>query len=170
MIKNYVLTVIGDDRPGLIDSLAVVIKKHGGNWLESRLANLAGKFSGIVLVAIPAENADAFEQASTALKDNGLSVRATSTEGSYDRLRHKEWMTILANDRPGILSGVSTILAKLHVNVEELTTDCTPAPMSNEMLFKAVARISMPNDLTDDQLSEALEDLADDVVVELGKN
>ena len=167
MIQNYLLTLIGDDRPGLVDSLAKVVRQHQGNWLESRLANLAGKFSGIVLVAIPADYSRDFESAIANLKNSGLSVRATKAgEHGSSQGRHSEIIRVLANDRPGILSEVSTVLANLGVNVEELTTDCDPAPMSNEMLFKATARISIPDNIEDEQLSEALEQLADDLVVE----
>lgn len=166
MIQNYILTLIGDDRPGLVDSLAQVVKQHNGNWLESRLANLAGKFSGIVLVAIPADQTNNFENAILDLKDSGLSVRATKASDYKYAGRHTETMRVLANDRPGILSEVSAALAKLGVNVEELTTDCKPAPMSSEMLFKAIAKISIPDNVNDEQLTEALEELADDLVVE----
>ena len=167
MIKNYILTLIGDDRPGLIESLAEVIKQQKGNWLESRLANLSGKFSGMVLVSIPEEQSAEFEAAILNLKDSGLSVRATLASNSSQVGRHTETMTVIANDRPGILSEVSAVLAKLSVNVEELNTDCTPAPMSSEMLFKAVAKINVPDSVSDDQLTEALEGLADDLFVEL---
>lgn len=166
MIQNYILTLIGDDRPGLVDSLAEVVKNQGGNWLESRLANLAGKFSGMVLVAIPKEKSDAFQAAILELKDSGLSVRATEAQSTKNDGRHTETIRVIANDRPGILSEVSAVLAQLSVNVEELTTDCEPAPMSSEMLFKATAKISIADGMGDDQLANALENLADDLVVE----
>lgn len=166
MIQNYILTLIGDDRPGLIETLADVVQQQNGNWLESRLANLAGKFSGIVLVSIPKSQSGAFEASILALKDSGLSVRATEAGSHTTNGRHTETMSVIANDRPGILSEVSAVLAKLGVNVEELTTDCEPAPMSSEMLFKAVAKINVPDNVSDDQLTETLEGLADDLVVE----
>ncbi len=49
-----VLTVIGDDRPGLVGELSAAISSHQGNWLESSMSHLAGKFAGIVKVAVPA--------------------------------------------------------------------------------------------------------------------
>lgn len=166
MIQNYILTLIGDDRPGLVDSLAEVVHRHQGNWEESRLANLRGKFSGIVLVSIPSSNETAFETDVEALKDSGLSVRATRAEAIQQQERHTENMRVIANDRPGILSEVSSALAKLGVNVEELSTQCEPAPMSNEVLFKAWATLSIPDEVSDDTLANELEKLADDLVVE----
>ena len=58
-----VLTVIGDDRPGLVGELAAAIATHQGNWLESSMSHLAGKFAGIVRVAVPAAQAAALQAA-----------------------------------------------------------------------------------------------------------
>ena len=54
-----ILTVIGDDRPGLVGELSAAISAHQGNWLESSMSHLAGKFAGIVKVAVATERADA---------------------------------------------------------------------------------------------------------------
>ncbi len=48
-MADLVLTLIGPDRPGLVEAVAEPIAAHGGNWLESRMAHLAGQFAGIVL-------------------------------------------------------------------------------------------------------------------------
>src|SRR4051812_3506563 len=39
-----VMTIIGPDRPGLVELLASLVAEHGGNWLESRMSHLAGQF------------------------------------------------------------------------------------------------------------------------------
>ena len=167
MLKQYVLTLIGDDKPGLVDSLAQAVRSHDGSWLESRMANLAGKFSGIVLVSINAEKSDAFEATVADLKNSGLSVRATSVGDIATEGRHTQTLSLVANDRPGILSELTSALASLEVNVEELTTDCSPAPMSSDLLFKAKAKVSIPDTMADSQLRARLEALADDLMVEI---
>ena len=45
-MATLVLTVIGDDRAGLVNALAEAVTAHGGNWERSQLAELAGKFAG----------------------------------------------------------------------------------------------------------------------------
>lgn len=167
MQQQYVLTLIGNDKPGLVDSLAQVVKSHGGNWLESRMANLSGKFSGIVLVSVAANEGSMFELAVEGLKNQGLSVRATAVESIDQRGRHTRNLTLLANDRSGILSELTSALASLQINVEELTTDCTPAPMSSELLFNAKAKVSIPDNVADALLRDRLEALADDLMVEI---
>ena len=41
-MRNLVLSVIGDDRPGLVSALSEAIARSGGNWERSQLAQLAG--------------------------------------------------------------------------------------------------------------------------------
>ena len=77
-------------------------------------------------------------------------------------------LTVVGNDRPGIVGELSSLLARLHVNVEELSTSCEDAPMSSETLFRATAKISLPSSgLNRDQLQNELESLSDDLMVEL---
>ena len=51
METSYVITFIGDDRPGLVEQVASVIENNRGNWHESRLSQLGGKFAGLVPVS-----------------------------------------------------------------------------------------------------------------------
>ena len=52
MKTNLVLTVIADDKPGLVESLAQTIALNSGNWLESSMSQLAGKFAGILRISV----------------------------------------------------------------------------------------------------------------------
>ena len=74
-----VLTVIGDDRPGLVGELSSTISSHQGNWLESSMSHLAGKFAGIVKVAVPGTQAEALKAALGRLA--ALKVMAESAAG-----------------------------------------------------------------------------------------
>ena len=58
MTTYLVLTAIGEDKPGLVESLARIISDNSGNWLESSMSQLAGKFAGILRVSVNDNNAD----------------------------------------------------------------------------------------------------------------
>jgi len=76
-------------------------------------------------------------------------------------------LTLVGNDRPGIIREISGALNTLSVNFEQLTTECTPAPMSGDVLFKAIANLTLPRNLDIDVLREDLEKLTDDLIVEI---
>ena len=74
MMTSLVLTFIGEDRPGLVSLLSEQIAAFDGNWLESRMARLAGKFAGILLVSVPEANVQALSQVLRRLEGPGSHV------------------------------------------------------------------------------------------------
>ena len=57
-------------------------------------------------------------------------------------------LEIVGADRPGIVRDISHALAHHRVNIEELVTEVTSAAMSGELLFRAQARIRLPETKT----------------------
>ena len=163
-----VMTVIGPDRPGLVDSIAQIVVEHGGNWLESRMARLGGQFAGILRVELPSDNEPALVSRLKQLESRGLSVvthldRPLSAAPS-SRLSTLE---IVGHDRPGIVRQISHTLATYGVNVEELHTECDSAAMSGEILFKARARLNIPDSCDIARLRLDLEQIAADLIVDI---
>src|SRR5215208_771327 len=58
MLATLVMTVIGADRPGLVQMVAARVADHGGNWLESRMCRLGGQFAGILRIEVAKERRD----------------------------------------------------------------------------------------------------------------
>lgn len=167
MTTNFVLTVIGDDKPGLVGSLSQIIANNSGNWLESSMSQLAGKFAGILLVSVADKNADRLIE-----ELNGLSSQLTlvieKAEGAIAEVTAQTvQMNLVGNDRPGIVREISSALSDMSVNVEQLNTECVPAPMSGAALFKTKASLKVPTDLALEELQSKLEQLADDLIVEI---
>ncbi|PCH62986.1 MAG: glycine cleavage system protein R [SAR86 cluster bacterium] len=170
MTSYLVLTIIGDDKPGLVESLSQTIADNNGNWLESQMSQLAGKFAGILRVSVSDANA---EQLIEQLQQRCGSLKMQIERVSLASVAHKPTTLVLnlvANDRPGIIKEISAALAKLHVNVEKLHSECTNAPMSSEPLFKATVRLSMPEGLSLETLQTELENIADDLMVDINPN
>ncbi|WP_407314558.1 glycine cleavage system protein R [Pseudomonas sp. nanlin1] len=166
-MDDLVLTVIAADKPGVVERIAQCIAIHEGNWLESRMARMAGQFAGILRVAVPADSAEALKAALQALSEQGIRVLvAQSGQGQAAEARTIV-MKLVGNDRPGIVRDITRVLAEQGVNVEGLSTDVLPAPMSSESLFHADATLAVPVGLTLEALQTSLETLADDLIVEL---
>jgi glycine cleavage system regulatory protein len=170
---DLVLTLIGPDRPGLVEAVAQTVADRGGNWLESRMTHLAGKFAGILRVEVPPGQADALARALEGLGTAGLrvvaesSARATTGGGASAAQGRVMSLELIGLDRPGLVREISQLLARQDINVEELTTDRASAPMSGEMLFRANARVNVPSHLDAAHLRASLERLASDLTVEI---
>ncbi len=168
-MPSLVMTLIGPDRPGLVDSLATIVARHEGNWLESRMAHLAGQFAGIVRVDVPAQEADRLLEALEQLNSQGLKVTAQKDSGPIDSKLSFPIvrLELVGNDRPGILREIMHVLAKQQVNIEELQTECDEAPMTGKSLFRATAELRLPPELSLDQLQDAIEQIALDLMVDV---
>lgn len=168
MRTQLVLTLIGPDRPGLVEALSDAVAAHGGNWEESRMAHLAGKFAGILRVSVSQESAGALTTALSELQEEGLRLVIESSKAASPP-EHAQRLTIdvVGNDREGIVRDISRALAKRGVNVEELSTSCEEAPMGGGQLFKATIHLQLPPTGAVEELRSALESLADDLMVDI---
>ncbi|MNP09901.1 hypothetical protein D3C76_1020240 [compost metagenome] len=166
-MDHLVLTVIAPDKAGQVERIAECIAEHNGNWLESRMSRMAGQFAGILKVAVPAESYEELVRALEALSKHDIRVLIAKSGIDPSCTWKPIAMELVGNDRPGIVRDITRLLAEQGVNVERLSTDVRPAPMSSEPLFHADALLAMPLTLSLDVLQAKLEELADDLMVEL---
>jgi len=166
MKSSLVLTVIGDDKPGIVEQLSDHVLAAGANWEESRMARLAGKFAGLLRISVDAANADALAARLTS-DVGGLKIvvqRSADTLAGAFRTIH---LDLLGHDRPGIVRTISGALAQHDINIEELETETTNAPMSGDVLFRARATLRIPPTITLERLRGVLEALTGELMVDL---
>jgi glycine cleavage system regulatory protein len=168
MLATLVMTVIGPDRPGLVQLLAARIADNGGNWLESRMCRLGGEFAGILSVEVPAERLEQLVATLKTLESEGLRVIVHSETGASASPKGQlATLELVGQDRPGILRSVSGVLAAHGVNVEELASERVSAPMGGGTLFRATAVVSLPATERIAEIRADLEKIASDLMVDL---
>jgi glycine cleavage system regulatory protein len=175
-MANIVLTVIGDDRPGLVDALASAVTDAGGSWTRSQLSRLGGKFAGIAVVSIDAAHVDGLDRLLDPIRASGLlqivSSPMVANDGSAAVFAASEderllSLQLVGADRPGIVSEIAGVLAANGVSIVELESATSNAPMSGELLFEASLMLSAPPSLATDTLQSALEALANELMVDI---
>lgn len=167
MRETLVLTVVGPDRTGLVEALAARIAAHEGNWEASHMARMVGQFAGILQVTIDDARVADLVQALRSLDAGGLQVVAVPSHRSAAPVGVRARLDLTGDDRPGIVRDVSRVLTECGVNVEELQSQVTSAPMSGQLLFTARAVLHVPMQLTLSDLKAALEALASELMVDL---
>ena len=167
MMTSIVLTVIGQDKPGLVSAISQKITAGGGNWLDSRMASLGGKFAGLLLVSVPQAKAEALIASLQALEQEGL--RLVIEYGSPEAVTGGRMLTLALTglDRPGIVRDISDALARRTVNIEEMETAFFSGSFSGEDMFEMRATLRAPAELTDDALRKTLESLANNLMVDI---
>lgn len=168
-MQEYLLTMTGPDKTGIVANLAGVVSNHGGNWLESRMMRLGGTFSGILRMELDEASRPSFEaEVTTFMKATGYQHLLEPVQESPSA---EEGPTVHLNlsgqDHPGIVHGIFQALQALGANVEELRTGLEAAPWSGTPIFNASARIRLPQAVSLDALQTRLEDIASDLLVEV---
>jgi glycine cleavage system regulatory protein len=164
---SLVLTFVGPDRPGLVNLIAEAVARHGGNWLESRLANLAGAFAGVVLVQVSAPARAGLITSLAQLEQEGLRITIASGQETAAPAGTPLRLELVAHDRPGIVRDVTQTLTRLGVNIEDFSSALESAPFTGETLFKAQLSLSLPADVPEPTVRGALERLAHELMVDI---
>ncbi len=168
-MATLVLTALGDDQAGLVDALSGVIADHGGNWDRSHMAQLAGKFAGIVMVTVADARVDALVRDLAPLESQGLldvTVTVAVDDTPADDVTRLA-LELMGLDHPGIVHDISHALAVRNVSIRELRTETSSAPMGGGTLFSAKAILDVPPGVSRDDLVHVLEDLANELMVDI---
>jgi glycine cleavage system regulatory protein len=161
-----ILTVSGSDRPGLTRALAAAVLAGGGNWLESHLSRLGGMYVGAVLVEVANGEAARLEAAVREIGAAGLTVSAVAAGEEPAAQGQALTIELVGQDRPGIVSEVTAVLAGLGVNIEELDTGLSRGAWSGERLFRAKLQVMAPPGVGPDAVRTALEAISGDLMVD----
>lgn len=164
-MKPIILTLIGNDKPGLIESLAQKVYSLDGNWLSSNFSHMAGQFAGFVELSIPADQHQGFIEYLKAHPD--LTIHSVSADTAEETPEHIAQIEIVGNDKPGIVQELTSVLHGFNINIIKFTSGCESAPNWGSLLFKANATVAIPDGFDVDQLTAALEEVANDLVVDV---
>jgi glycine cleavage system regulatory protein len=166
-LSPVILTVIGSDRPGLTAALATAVLDAGGNWLESHLARLAGRYVGSVLVEIAPDRLGALHRAVADVDAKGLNVSLVDAGESIGEAGVPLTLKLVAQDRPGIVNELAQALAPLKVNIESLETAVEDGAWSGARLFRADVAASLPAGVGAADVQAALEGISAEIMVDL---
>lgn len=164
-MQAMVLSIIGKDKLGLVDDVAKAVAKAQGNWLRSSFCHLAGHFAGFVEVTLPTENQSSLVSDCHALSNLQITLLPASEFTPTDTKKVR--IKVTGNDRKGIVRDVTGTLSAFDLNIVELQTKCESAPNWGNLLFTAKIVVEVPKDFDTGKLRDAIEDIADDLMVDL---
>lgn len=164
-MQPLIFTLVGKDKPGLIDSLAKQVRKLDGNWLASNFSHMAGHLAGFVQVDLALENHQTLID--TLSKHPDLTIHPISSESLNRQQLELADIEIMGNDKAGIVSELTTVLHQFNINIVKFETSCESAPNWGSLLFKANAKIEIPAGFDTESLRDALEDIANDLIVDI---
>ena len=163
-----IVTIIGPDRPGIVRLLSDRAHRHGASWTTGQMSRLAGEFAGMVHFEVPPENVNALADALRGLESSGLHVAiAKSENGQLPAGLRGVSLQLSGDDRIGIVSKLSHILAQRGASIEHIETDLGAADAAGRRTFRVSAHLLVPNALGNDELQQALAALAQEMLVDV---
>ena len=165
---NLIITAIGSDRPGIVSELSGIITTHGGNVEESRMSRLGSDFAIIMLVSVSTDWEESLEVALQSINDLTISTKLTQIQEIGDNKKYK--IDLNGADNEGIVKVLSKYLAEKSINILEMETHISHAPISGTPLFNLNASVSVPNDVEEKLIQSDLSQIAQKLGVEIQLN
>lgn len=171
--RRWILTALGDDRPGMVAGVSEVLFRLGCNLEDSAMTRLAGQFTIMLAFAAPAKlSAPALERAFASVSRRfGLAVHLKAVPRRAAPAGQSYLISVYGADRPGIVYHVSHLLAGQRVNIIDVSTHLTApaAPRrARRPLYLLILEVQLPSSLRIDRLEERLRHLGKRLGVEIG--
>jgi glycine cleavage system transcriptional repressor len=146
--ERTVLTAIGADRPGLVDEVSEFVFARGGSIEDSRMANLHGQFTIMMLVGGSPETIERITSDLDQLSERtALHARLTPASQSraetVPRLPYR--LTGRALDQAGLVHQIANVLRSLDVNIESMETTLEAAPVTGAPVFAMELVVAVPS-------------------------
>jgi|TARA_B100000809_G_scaffold253235_1_gene289009 glycine cleavage system transcriptional repressor len=167
-LTNLIITAIGSDRPGIVSELSGIISTHGGNVEESRMSRLGSDFAIIMLVSVSTDWEESLEVALQSINDLTISTKPTKIRELGDNKKYK--INLNGADNEGIVKVLSKYLAENSINILEMETHISQAPISGTPLFNLNASVSIPNDVEEKGIQSDLSQISQKLGVEIELN
>lgn len=168
-MPHLILSVIGEDQPGIVRELSSIITKNNSSWKESRLLRIAGQFAGIVQIDAPEESLQQIIDSLDSLTARGLDVSITIQSVHKPETAHHDTVaiTLTANNRNGIVEEVASMIYSLGMNIEELITMVESGAMCGNEIFHATILVGYSNPADIEKLVHAIDKTSDDIIAEI---
>lgn len=169
MKQHFIFSVIGPDRPGLVDRVSAAVVRAQGNLEDSRMAVLGSDFVIMMLCSVEEARTDLLkEELARACQELGLalSVKATTPRAANapDRLLRVD---VRGMDHEGIVHEVANYLVQQGASVESLESHVSPAPHTGTPMFHMDVRLAVPASASLSAIREKLADLGQELAVDV---
>ena len=165
-MNNLIISFITADRPGIVKTLSDLITQHKGNWKKSSLHQMSGVFAGVIEISVPVDNSQALSDKLVGLTGFKMQVELVQHHDSTPATLLV--LELTANDRVGIVQEISSTIHQHGGNLLKLVSTQESAPHSGHELFKAKVTITADEKDVDNMIN-ALENLADDLMVDISR-
>lgn len=166
---NRVISVLGQDRPGLVNEVSELVLACGGNVEDSRMSALRGTFAVLMLVTGSEESMAALDDKLAPFAESrGWSAAIRDTGGALEPADMTRFqLEVTGIDYPGIVRLVARALTAMETNIVSMETRLVPGPMSGAATFQLVAVVDAPPAARASSIEDVLSKLCEEENLDL---
>jgi glycine cleavage system transcriptional repressor len=163
MKQFLVMSVLAEDRPGILTDVARAVKECGCNMVECRMTVLGGEFTMLLLVSGNWNTITKLESQLPKLEKRHtitLSARRT-TEREARRNLVPYAIDAVCLDQPGIIFNLANFFAEHNIGIADLVTRSYPAVHTGAPMFSVQMAVNIPAELHIGSLREEFMEFCD---------
>jgi glycine cleavage system transcriptional repressor len=146
MSSNLVISVLGKDRPGIVNELSECILDAGGNIADSRMSILGGDFAVILMVSGNWNTVAKIESQLAQLAET-LDMTITSRRTEQRPVRRDllpYGVDVVALDHPGIVHHLASFFSAREINIQGMDTSTYCAAHTGTPMFNVHMTVEIP--------------------------
>ena len=170
-MPTLAVTAIGADQPGIVAAVSAALVERGCNLEDTSMSILRGQFAMVLIVDAPsgvtATDLEADLVAATAALQLVVSVRDVADVGSGGGAAGDQggWTVVVYGaDHPGIVHGITSVLAGLAANVVDLATRVIGG--ADRPVYAMLLDVTLPAGVGADGVEARLDEVCGDLGVE----
>ncbi|WP_334223774.1 glycine cleavage system protein R [Thiosocius teredinicola] len=162
MTENwYMLTLIGEDKPGIVAAITRALYELGVNLGETSMIRLGGNFTVMMMVTGGLSENELRGQLKPVLEAQGMCLHVDPIKAHlHEHLLPNVQVTVSGADRAGIVSQVTAALSACGLNILDLESDVAGTKDKPVYIMQIAAIAEVPVETVE----EALAPLRDDGV------
>ena len=158
----HMLTLIGEDRPGIVAAVTRALFEFGLNLGETSMLRLGGNFTVMMMVS-GAQDEDALrERLAPVVEALGMCLNIDPIQAHlHEHLVPNIQVTVTGADRAGIVAQVTTALAESGFNILDLESDVAGTAEKPVYIMQIAGVASVPVEVIERALLPLREDGVD---------
>ena len=150
-MNSIIISAVGSDRTGIVSEISGVITNHGGNVEESRMSRIGSDFAIIMLVSVSPDWQESLDVALKSLNELKIITKPSKIQKASEGIQCQ--IDLSGADNEGIVNVLSEYLAGKCINIIDMETYISNAPITGTPLFnlKALTAISEDVDIAEIQ-------------------
>ena len=169
---KLILSIITQDRPGIVKDISEVVNNRGCNIEDSRMMVLGGSFAILMMVTGDDSAIKRLQEREVQLNKDLDAIVQMQKASDRDAEEHAQpyLIEVVSLDHQGIIKELSEFVSSRHINIETLNTETYAAPHTGSTMFRLEMSVNIPSSVKTGDFKNDLIDYCDqrnlDVVIE----